>query len=442
MISLAEFEKIISPNIWNHLLKETYVPYIRKLDRRKTLEKVYLQLVNNYYNPSSPRDYVVTNKHNLVSRIVPSFNIEDYIVYYYCTKMIEDDLIVNHTPGTYGGFRLNGTYSKKELEDEKGFLVDNYAPPFSINPFGWAKAWKGFQKKVKLYASKDDYEYFIKFDIANFYDNINLDLLEKRIRLATHNKNAEIVNLLFFFLRNWNRKFLHYSNSYTGVPQDEVGECSRLLANFYLQEYDKFMFELCKEHSSTYVRYADDQIIMAKNQKIAEKILFEASKELHKLFLNINSSKVNGFTKDQFNKYWAFDIFELLNDKEDKDNIERAINLYFESKDSDKDIRRESILKRILNCNLNIVDFALKRKVINEVIENYIPCFDEFYIVKTYKYLSSNAERKQFLIRLKYLCDEVPYNKFHYVLLRASKQGVPIKFKTYLKQKVETLKFR
>jgi len=66
------------------------------------------------------------------------------------------------------------------------------------------------------------------------------------------------VNLLFYFLCNWNRGYLNYERQSMGIPQDEVGDCSRILGNFYLQEYDNYLYKLTKKENSAYLRYADD----------------------------------------------------------------------------------------------------------------------------------------------------------------------------------------
>lgn len=118
---------------------------------------------------------------------------------------------------------------------------------------------------------------------------------------------------------NWNKTFEGYSYKLVGVPQDTIGDCSRISANFYLQDYDESMKELCDTSNAKYLRYADDQIIYSNNKMTGRQILFEASKCLFKIGLDINSGKVVEFdSREQFNQYWAFEIFELLDDKKNK----------------------------------------------------------------------------------------------------------------------------
>lgn len=101
----------------------------------------------------------------------------------------------------------------------------------------------------------------VEMDISNFYDCIRLDLLETWINEVSDGSSKEIINLLFHFLNYWNKK-VNLSNKQTvGIPQDALSDCSRILANFYLQRYDSYMYEVCSRYNCRYFRYADDQII-------------------------------------------------------------------------------------------------------------------------------------------------------------------------------------
>jgi hypothetical protein len=131
------------------------------------------------------------------------------------------------------------------------------------------------------------------------------------------------------FLHGWNKRLEGYNNKTIGIPQDEIGDISRILANFYLQDYDFQMKKICDSLGAKFIRFADDQIIYTKSKEDARSILFEASRQLFRINLNLNSSKVREFdSRELFNKYWAFDIFDLLKDKEDATKINEAIMLF------------------------------------------------------------------------------------------------------------------
>jgi len=383
MLDKNLFLKTVS-GIWSNILNKTYVPITDKIDKKLFLDDLFNEVETFTYAPSNPREYVVSNKHNLVSRIVPVLSIKDICVYYFCIKSLEDKLAVNRVDGTYGGFSMGGRIRKKEEED---FLSLSEIPfsvsPYTYNPLAWVEAWRDFQKKAYTYSVQDEYSFFIKFDIANFYDCVNLNLLEKKVRGVCNKELSDIIDLLFQFLRNWNKKFDKYFPKSVGLPQDEIGDCSRILANFYLQDFDQIFSEYCKSKNILYIRYADDMILMEKDELEAKKALLVASKELSNIGLNINSGKVSTFdSKIKFNQYWAFDIFDKLGDKDDNEKIESAIDDYKKYLENRTEFRRDSVLKRILNCNLTNVDICKKQIILAEVLKDEFLMDCEEYALK------------------------------------------------------------
>lgn len=297
----------------------------------------------------------------------------------------------NRIEGTYGGFSMSGELRKKE-EIEFGNI--NEAPfsnsPYTYNPLAWVNAWRDFQKKAHAYSNEDGYSYFIKFDIANFYDCVSLSILENKIRGTRDKENFDTIDLLFCFLKGWNRKFHKYSQKTLGILQDEVGDCSRILANFFLQDFDKVFAEYCSSFGIRYLRYADDMIIMGKDELAAKKALFEASKELNKIGLNINSSKVDIFeSKADFDYYWAFNIFDKLGDSEDKKEVTEGIKMYSKCRNNkNKRFRQDSVLNRILNCNLRNIDITYKYSILQEVMsDDFLINAEDRTILKIYNIL-------------------------------------------------------
>lgn len=119
-------------------------------------------------------------------------------------------------------------------------------------------------------------------DIAKFYDSINLDILERKIRAHVDRQNYPAVDLLFVLLRFWNRSLEGYGAKSVGLPLEEIGDNSRILANFYLAEYDETLVSFGEsfQPGGKYLRYADDQILMASEMDQAEETLFRAGVEL------------------------------------------------------------------------------------------------------------------------------------------------------------------
>lgn len=440
MISFEEFNKTISRSFWNHIKKNSYVSWLDFPRSKKAhLKKLYDTVIDGTYTPTPPRDYVISNKHNAVARIVPSLTLNDYCVYYFCIARLEDYLAKNRVKGTYGGYRLGGEIRRQENK-EFGELeeIPFSVSPFSYNPLAWITAWREFQKKARVYSSKEKFTHFLKFDIANFYNAINLTILERKIRLCCPKELSEIIDLLMFFLKYWNKKFLQYAEQTISIPQDEVGDCSRLLANFYLQDYDEYISDLCDKKDCQYLRYADDQIIMSSNKKIAEEILFDASKELFKIGLNINSSKVDRLNRSEWEYYWCFKIFDLLVDKENIKKIEKAI-IELSKLDKNK-CRYTSVISRVINCKLETISFDLRYKLLSEIMnDDYLLNTNHRTIMRIYGFLDEGS-REQYLSKLKSLSQSTIFNSFHYNLLLAKSNGLPINFDGQLHKRIEELK--
>ena len=127
-------------------------------------------------------------------------------------------------------------------------------------------------------AKAQNYKYVAELDIANYYDSIRLDILEMRIRELVNKEYADIISLLFHFLNYWNRNTNLYNKQTVGIPQDAMGDCSRILANFYLQPYDKVVYDLCKEKKCKYLRYADDQFLFSETEKRLKILIFQISR--------------------------------------------------------------------------------------------------------------------------------------------------------------------
>lgn len=427
--------------IWPSIFKKTYVSIGENLEKLPFLSLLFNEIKSFTYSPTHPREYIVSNKHNLVSRIVPVLSIKDICVYYFCLKTLENKLAINRVDATYGGFSMGGSLRKMEkVEFESVSEIPFSMSPYTYNPLAWIEAWRDFQKKAYIYSVRGEYSYFIKFDVANFYDCINLNLLEKKVRTTCDGDCSEVIDLLFHFLKNWNKKFDKYFPKSVGLAQDEVGDCSRILANFYLQDFDKVFSDYCILNNMQYLRYADDMVLMGKDPLVTKKALFFASKELSKIGLNINSSKVDCFDNlSSYNSYWAFDIFDKLGDKNNKADIESAIYAYKTNIDNKVYFRKDSVLARILNCNFHIIDITRKQYILAQVLhDEFLMNCEEFPLRRLYDILNEN-DKLLLKEKLENLIDVVYFNKYHYVLLKVSDL---FKFdENRLKLKIDELKF-
>ncbi|WP_027471487.1 RNA-directed DNA polymerase [Saccharicrinis fermentans] len=138
--------------------------------------------------------------------------------------------------------------------------------------------WKKMQYLLKDYSLK--YKYVIEIDILNFYDNIDIELLGKKISAVcqTHNErkaSKELVKVL--------KKFA--DNKSNGIPQNN--DVSSLLATFYLNQVDAYM----RHHVPAYVRFMDDIRIFCNDKFEARRYLTLIEKELRRLNLSLNGQK-------------------------------------------------------------------------------------------------------------------------------------------------------
>jgi hypothetical protein len=415
MVTFDTFKNTF-PSSFVGKLRESIIPPEEPISKPKIVSELYSELVQFKYHPSTPRDYIIQNKSNYVSRLIPTFYPRDYFLYYFCCKILEDEIAEGSVPGTYGGWRLGNKIRLREEFTELELLES--APNNSFNPFLWVEHWKDFQKKAFLINKSAEFNSVVKFDLANFYDNINISLLGKKLYGVCPSLKSVFIDLLIHFLNNWNKKFDGYSPKTVGLPQDELSDCSRLLANFYLQDYDRFIKSLCEKYNAQYLRYADDQLIYAANTNISRLILFEASKYLSKIGLNINTGKVVFFeSESQFNQYWAFDIFELLGDLSNSNNLNEGVELFIKYKEDGIEFRHGSVLRRILSCNFSFLRPYLKHRLLSFFFEkDFLACLPSWALSNFYNQLDI-IDREILLQLLDQLIDENHFNSFHYNLM-------------------------
>lgn len=414
---------------YKHIVKYSLVPMDKTINRDELLLQLRSDILSQKYQPSPPREYIIFNKINYVSRIVPTFSLRDYCVYFYCVKKLEYILCQDRVEGTFGGWRIPNPI--KSIEDiEKEGIAENIDVPYvsysNLSVLEWAKNWKEFSKITFLKTKKffNGSSCVIIFDIANFYDNIKLDVLERKLRLKCDKvATNRIIDLLLYFLRYWNKPFEGYVPKNVGLPQDEIGDCSRLLANFYLQKYDDFMVNICDQYGAEYIRYADDMMIFAHEENTAKHIMFEASKELHKLGLNINAGKVKILNETDFVEYEAFDILNLLEDT-NIDKIKKAVDLFLDKKQNySKPFHEARVLKRLITqlakTDIKAIEKEKQKMLIDYLLsEEILIDSQEWHLTKLLNITSKLGLKHVFLDKLNKLINCVDFNSFHYNLKR------------------------
>lgn len=418
MINKSSFLKVFHSTFWKRL-NQSIVPFEDgTIIKKDFLENLYKEISDYSYTPSAPREYIVFNKHNGVPRYIPTFTRKDACVYFFCMKLLEKELAVNRVSGTFGGWSLGNAIREKE---ENEILEVTYVPINSVNPFAWVNQWINFQNVVKLNAENEIFNYYVKLDIANFYDTIDLRILESKIRHAVDKSKQDIVTLLIYFLSSWNKRFEGYANKKIGIPQEDIGDCSRILANFFLQDYDLAMKHLCRDLGAEYVRFADDQVFYVKTKEDCQKVISEASRNLFSVNLNINSGKVKEFTcKEEFNEYWAFEIIDKLNDRKNQIQINSAIDNYFDNLDKNVEFRQNSVLKKLLSVDFNLLTSERKSRLLNEFYNSDFLSTLSFWHLEKIREKVANDEL--LFQQLDEIAEKVVFNSFLYNLMSLYKK--------------------
>jgi hypothetical protein len=439
MEEIKDFDKIFNRNFWKAFSNKPFFD-IPKNHKEKTQFIINLKdtiKTNNYY-PHSPKCCINRNKGNGVTRVIPVFRLEDYCVYYYCIRTLESKIAYNRVPNTFGGWTISGLLRKSENDEmvvrqneynEYEELMANVngvsISEYSFNPTAWSKAYGDLNAKLYATAQESDFNFVAELDIANFYDSIRLDILENKIREISDKQQSEAVSLLFHFLNYWNRDVNIYNKQTVGIPQDAMGDCSRILANFYLQDYDKYIFDLCEKTNGRYLRYADDQFIFANSIEGLKYLIFKASLQLNRYGLSINQKKTKILKTSDLITHRSFEIFDLVKEKEsqnDPDIVSSFVDYYLELVDTDgirktKDKGRP-LLHKALCCNaLRDIDFLKRNRILSFCFDNeYLENSQSIYFYKIYCLLPDD-HKIEFVKKLHNLSYKLIHSAFHYEVL-------------------------
>ena len=418
-------------SFYNHICKNSLIKFDAPIPGKKdVLSNLYDDIECNTYQPNLPREYIIYNKGNHVARIVPTFELKDYCTYFYCTNKLQDYICdgASRIPGTFGGWRIKSPIKQVEQIEEE-YLLDfsMYSPYATLSIEGWSKEWGEFSRMslgtFERYKGQygDDFSVAI-FDIANFYDNIRINLLERFLRQSVPNTFSPEIDLLIYFLQYWNKPFDGYYPRTAGIPQDEVGDCSRQLANFYLKDFDKKLYTLTQKDNSQYLRYADDITIFNKDKILVEHTIFESSKTLHKLGLNINAGKVRIMSSSEYSIYEAFDILYKLQ-KYDKKVFNSGVKDFVTYKDRKYTFRYDRVIKRIITIlakkGIQYLDADLQDIILNEILTTTVlSVFPTYKFKNIYNLMKQVGREKDFMNALDALIHITSHNSFHYSLLK------------------------
>ena len=167
-------------------------------------------------------------------------------------------------------------------------LVPIYEPLFSDDSYGYRPGRSAQQaiQKVKWYAEQG-YTSAVLVDLSKYFDTLNHELLMNLLRKNIHDK--QVIELIKRYLKAGVMEEGVLVKTTEGSPQG--GPLSPLLANIYLNEYDKEM----AGRGVPVIRYADDIVVLAKSPRAAQRLLENTQRYLEgklKLKMNMEKSRV------------------------------------------------------------------------------------------------------------------------------------------------------
>lgn len=181
-------------------------------------------------------------------------------------------------------------------------LTKIYEPLFEDSSYGYRPNRSAHDaiKKIVDYA-REGYCYGVSLDLSKYFDTIHhgrlLSILRRNI------EDERVIQLIKRYLKSGVLENGVVMETEEGSPQG--GNLSPLLANIYLDEFDKEY----KKRGVPCVRYADDIVLLAKSERAAQRLLKTSTEFLErklKLIVNREKSKVVYlFSKEDF-KFLGF----------------------------------------------------------------------------------------------------------------------------------------
>lgn len=164
-------------------------------------------------------------------------------------------------------------------------VIPIYEPLFSEGSYGYrpGRSAQDAIEKVKEYA-ETGYRHAVLLDLSRYFDTLNHELLLNILRRNIHDER--VIQWIKRYLKSGVMENGVVHETEEGSPQG--GNLSPLLANIYLNEFDK-EFE---KREVRFVRYADDIVLLAKSKRAAQRLLESSTNFLEKkLKLAVNREK-------------------------------------------------------------------------------------------------------------------------------------------------------
>ena len=148
----------------------------------------------------------------------------------------------------------------------------------------------------------DGYDWLVDMDLSKFFDNVNQDILMILVHKVIKDPDTE--SLIRRFLQSGVLVEGTFEETRIGTPQG--GNLSPLLANIYLNEFDKEL----ESRGLRFTRYADDCVIYVKSEAAANRVMKSVTRWLEeKLRVQVNVTKTK-VCRPNDTKYLGFSFYK------------------------------------------------------------------------------------------------------------------------------------
>ncbi|MBQ6637506.1 MAG: group II intron reverse transcriptase domain-containing protein [Lachnospiraceae bacterium] len=140
---------------------------------------------------------------------------------------------------------------------EPKLIYDNTACRMSKGTSFAIKRLSGFL--TEYYKRNGANGYFLRFDIRKFFDNIDHDILKKKLEKVVEDRR--VYGLLCYFIDTYEKD--HHNSRSIGIPLGN--QSSQWFALYYLDSLDRLIKE--KLRIKYYVRYMDDAVMICEDKE-------------------------------------------------------------------------------------------------------------------------------------------------------------------------------
>jgi RNA-directed DNA polymerase len=217
---------------------------------------------------------------------------------------------------------------------------------------------------------KEGYRHVVDADVAGYFDNIPHDQLLKAV--ANRVSDGSVLALIKAWLKvpvieeddEGNRTYSEGKSSTKGTPQG--GVISPLLANIYINRFLKAWegYGKGEYYDAVLVNYADDFVILSRNQTGAEKALEWTEWAMGQMGLTLNEDKTHLLFADE-------EDFDFLGYTFGRDYYRKTGRWYLAAKPSAKSVKSlKERIKRILGPS-NKANWDFVKGELNQLLSGW-----------------------------------------------------------------------